>query len=54
MAFLAEQAGGLATDGEQNILDLKPETLHQRVPFFTGSKDLIEELDTFNKENDSI
>lgn len=36
MAFLAEQAGGAATDGRQRILDLQPETLHQRVPLVIG------------------
>jgi len=38
MAFILEQAGGAATDGEQNILDIKPSALHERVPVFIGSK----------------
>nr|HDM99674.1 class 1 fructose-bisphosphatase [Deltaproteobacteria bacterium] len=38
MAYIIEQAGGAATDGEQNILDIKPSELHQRVPVFLGSK----------------
>jgi fructose-1,6-bisphosphatase I len=42
IAFLAEQAGALATDGFQPILDLKPTELHQRVPFFTGSTQMME------------
>ena len=37
MAFLAEQAGGVATDGSRRILDLVPEALHVRVPVFIGS-----------------
>ncbi|SDN48211.1 D-fructose 1,6-bisphosphatase [Desulfonauticus submarinus] len=37
MAFLVEQAGGMAVDGEQRILDILPEELHQRVPLFIGS-----------------
>ncbi|MFC1523926.1 class 1 fructose-bisphosphatase [Thermodesulfobacteriota bacterium] len=37
MAFIAEQAGGLATDGRQRILDIKAEDLHQRTPLFVGS-----------------
>lgn len=41
IAFLAEQAGGLATDGHNPILDLKPTELHQRVPFFTGSPEMM-------------
>ena len=43
LAFIAEQAGGMATDGTQRILDIKPESLHQRVPFFVGSKVMVEE-----------
>jgi len=38
LALLVEQAGGLATDGRQAILDLSPATLHQRTPLVIGSK----------------
>ena len=38
MAFVIEQAGGAATDGEQRILDIKASALHERVPLFIGSK----------------
>jgi len=38
LAFVAEQAGGLASDGIHRILDLEPQTLHERVPLFIGSK----------------
>ncbi len=41
MAFLAEQTGGMATDGYQRIMDIKPTELHQRVPFFVGSKNMV-------------
>lgn len=41
MAFLAEAAGGLATTGTERILNLVPNALHQRVPIFIGSKDLV-------------
>ena len=37
MAYLAEQAGGVATDGSRRILDITPESLHVRVPLFIGS-----------------
>lgn len=37
MAFLAEQAGGIASDGYNRILDIQPTELHQRVPLFIGS-----------------
>ncbi|MFW5645569.1 MAG: class 1 fructose-bisphosphatase [Bacteroidota bacterium] len=46
IAFLAEQAGGLATDGNGNrILDIIPRTIHQRVPLFTGSKKMVQEVE---------
>lgn len=38
LAFIVEQAGGLATDGNQRILDIQPTGLHQRTPLFIGSK----------------
>lgn len=42
LAFIAEQAGGLATTGRMRILDIAPQRLHQRVPFFVGSKKMVE------------
>jgi fructose-1,6-bisphosphatase I len=42
LAFLAEQAGGAASDGIQPILDILPESLHQRTPLFIGNRDLVE------------
>ncbi|MFA7626697.1 MAG: class 1 fructose-bisphosphatase, partial [Candidatus Kapaibacterium sp.] len=36
LALIIEQAGGRATDGERRILDIKPTTIHQRVPFIAG------------------
>lgn len=42
LSFLAEQAGGMATDGKNRILELQPTSLHQRVPFFVGSKKMVE------------
>jgi fructose-1,6-bisphosphatase I len=52
LAFLAEQAGGAASDGRNAILDLKPTELHQRVPLFIGNKDLVAQLETFIRECD--
>lgn len=49
LAFLAEQAGGVATNGKQNIMDVEPTDLHQRTPLFVGSKDMIDKLDAFLK-----
>ena len=45
-AFIAEVAGGKATDGKQRILDIQPTELHQRSPFFVGSRLMMEELET--------
>ena len=45
-AFIVEVAGGKATDGNQRILEIQPTEIHQRVPFFVGSKLMMEELET--------
>lgn len=47
IAYLAEQAGGRATDGYRRILDIQPEELHQRVPIFVGSKNMVMRLEQF-------
>jgi fructose-1,6-bisphosphatase I len=44
IAFLAEQAGGIATDGQRRILDIEPTTIHQRTPLCVGSKAEMELL----------
>lgn len=41
LAFIAEQAGGMATDGYQRILSIKPTELHQRCGFYVGSKEMV-------------
>ena len=41
MGWLVEQAGGMATDGKQRILDIQPTLLHQRVSVFLGSKNEV-------------
>uniref|UniRef100_W5KYA1 Fructose-1,6-bisphosphatase 1 n=1 Tax=Astyanax mexicanus TaxID=7994 RepID=W5KYA1_ASTMX len=51
IAFLIEQAGGLATTGTQRVLDVKPEALHQRVPFVVGSSEDVEEYMAFVKKH---
>ncbi|ABR74439.1 fructose 1,6-bisphosphatase [Actinobacillus succinogenes] len=50
MAFLAEQAGGLANDGYNRILDIEPLELHQRVPFFVGSKEMVKKANEFMRD----
>ncbi len=47
MAFLAEQAQGKASDGFNRILDIEPTELHERVPFFCGSKNMVEKAEEF-------
>jgi fructose-1,6-bisphosphatase I len=47
LAFIAEQAGGMATDGKNRVLDIKPETLHQRVPFYVGSKNMVQKAQSY-------
>jgi fructose-1,6-bisphosphatase I len=42
MAMLVEQAGGMATDGRQRILDIEPTQLHQRVSVMLGSRNEVE------------
>lgn len=51
IAFLASQAGGQASDGSRKILDLIPESLHQRSPFYVGSKNMVEKTEEFLREN---
>jgi fructose-1,6-bisphosphatase I len=48
LAFVAEQAGGKASDGKRRILDIQPESLHQRTPFFVGSRKMVEKAESFN------
>lgn len=50
LAFLAEQAGGYASDGTQSILEIEPSGLHQRVPLFIGSRQLVEKAEKFLRE----
>lgn len=47
LAYLAEQAGGKATDGFGRILDIQPNAIHQRVPFFVGSTKMVEKAEEF-------
>ncbi|NOT93496.1 class 1 fructose-bisphosphatase [Ferruginibacter sp.] len=46
-AFIIEVAGGKATNGKQRMLEVQPTGLHQRTPFFAGSKLMMEELESF-------
>lgn len=50
IAFLAEQAGGLAIDGARRILDIQPDSLHQRTPLIVGSGEEVELLERMVKK----
>jgi len=55
LAFVAEQAGGSASDGRQRIMDLAPAALHQRTPLFLGSPDDVAEAESFyNEKHDGV
>jgi fructose-1,6-bisphosphatase I len=53
LAFIQEQAGGYASDGLGRLLDVVPIGLHQRVPFFIGNRDLVQEAERFIAQSDS-
>jgi fructose-1,6-bisphosphatase I len=47
IAFISVQAGGIASDGKQNILEIVPTSLHQRSPFYVGSKNMVKKTEEF-------
>lgn len=49
MSFIVEQAGGISTTGTQRILDIQPTALHQRVPVFIGSEEMVNKAVEFSK-----
>lgn len=50
LAWIAEEAGGKATDGTQRILDIVPTDLHQRTPYFIGSTQMVEKAESYMNE----
>lgn len=52
MAFILEQAGGRASNGKQRMLDIQPESLHQRIPIFIGSEDDVKMVEKFMAEEE--
>ncbi len=50
MGFIVEQAGGAATNGQQRILDIAPDSLHQRVSVMLGSKNEVERVTRYHQE----
>lgn len=51
LSFIAMQAGGYSTAGEKNILDMVPSTIHERTPFYIGSKNMVKTLLEFIQTN---
>jgi fructose-1,6-bisphosphatase I len=54
LAFIVEQAGGKASNGFQRIMELQPESLHQRTPLFIGSKAMVEKAEEMMKVHSPI
>ena len=52
MAFLIEQAGGLATTGRQRLMDIVPKDIHERAPVYMGSRDDVQDVIDIYKKND--
>ena len=50
LAWIIEEAGGKASDGFKRIMDIKANDLHQRVPFFIGSAEMVEKAESFMQE----
>ncbi|MDP5140509.1 MAG: hypothetical protein NWP83_08570, partial [Spirosomaceae bacterium] len=44
LAFIAEQANGMATNGVQPTLDIPIDAIHQKCPYYVGSKDMVKNL----------
>jgi len=47
LALIAEQSGGVATDGQKRILEIQPMTFHQRTPFYLGSREMVDHALSF-------
>ncbi|SMO39891.1 class 1 fructose-bisphosphatase [Gracilimonas mengyeensis] len=50
LSFIIEQAGGMATDGETRIMELKPDAIHQQTPIYIGSKKNVETVMQYLEE----
>lgn len=52
MAFIAEQAGGIASDGNNRIMEIQPESLHQKSPYYVGSPVMVNRVKEFISKHD--
>ncbi|HHL52015.1 MAG TPA: class 1 fructose-bisphosphatase [Flammeovirgaceae bacterium] len=50
LAFVVEQAGGKASTGSQRIMEIQPTDIHQKVPFFIGSRKMVERAEALHKQ----
>jgi fructose-1,6-bisphosphatase I len=51
LAYIVKQAGGYASDGKTDILEIVPDEIHQRVPLFIGSEEDVKKLEEFIKKH---
>ena len=51
MSFIIEQAGGVSTNGHERIMDIQPDSLHERVAVFLGSKEEVERITGYHAES---
>lgn len=54
LAFIAEQSGGIATNGFQRILDIQPTEFHQRSPLYLGSRKMVEHVIQFISSESTV
>jgi fructose-1,6-bisphosphatase I len=54
LAYLAEQAGGRGSTGEQDIADVNPTSLHQRIPLYLGTKEYVDLAEQFLKQDSLV
>jgi fructose-1,6-bisphosphatase I len=53
VAFIIEQAGGVCSNGRERIMDIKPTSIHQRVPLIFGSKHEVERIIQYHQQTSS-
>ena len=54
LAMVCEEAGGRASDGETNILDIQPTDLHQRTPLYLGSAEMVDMAEEFLRTDSAL
>jgi fructose-1,6-bisphosphatase I len=53
LSYIASQAGGYGSNGVVDILDIQPQSLHQRTPLFVGNRDLVELAEEYIRQYDT-